>query len=202
MGWCLYCKCMIQPKHKIHSMPHFWIRQTSLPTYAKTLHSSCVDVSHCYFHTFPGEEMISSTISQNKISQHSDYNDGYPYSLCMVLTALENILISRSKKSNGNFFSEHNYYFIQVIGTWHADGNPCSTLANSVYVLFFLISVNVSASNSEKQWDFLFLTLAVRCFEFQMLQISFSDTRNERNSHFRVQCGQVHAFTFVNALTY
>lgn len=62
--------------------------------------------------------MISSTISQNKISQHSDYNDGYPYPLYTVLTVLEkhcNILISRSKKSHGNFFSKDNY-LIQVIG--------------------------------------------------------------------------------------
>lgn len=45
-----------------------------------------------------------------------------------------NVLISRSKKSHGNFFSEDNYYLIQVISTWHADGNPSSNLANTVYV--------------------------------------------------------------------
>lgn len=68
-----------------------------------------------------------------------------------------NVLISRSKKSHGNFFSEDNN-FIQVISTWC---NPSSKYC----MRFFLISVNVSASHSEKQW-FFFLTLTVRCFVF------------------------------------
>ncbi len=80
------------------------------------------------------EEMMNSTISQNYISQHSDLQ--WWISIFFMHGSHShgkycNVLISRSKKSHANFFSEDNY-FIQVISTWHLDN-----LANTVYAYFW-----------------------------------------------------------------
>ncbi len=195
MGWCLYCKCMIQPKQKIHPLPLFGSDRLLFQHMLKL----CIQAAlMCHTAIFiPSQEIVQwRNDEQHNITELNFSTQWLQWWISIFFMHGShshgkhcNVLISRSKKSHGNFFSEDNYYFIHVISTWHADGNPSSNLANTVYVFFW--SQWMFLLHIQKNCDFFSLTFTVRCFEFQMLQIRFP-----------VQCGEVHAFTFGNAVTY